>query len=73
MATRGWVAFIPSDGFTDGLIRIMTTFDQSLLQKLFGFGWTGYEGIGAGIFLTALKRTSLLTLARIILTEWCSS
>ncbi|KAH7175750.1 hypothetical protein EDB81DRAFT_770819 [Dactylonectria macrodidyma] len=46
-ALRGWVTtFLPSEESTDGLIRVMFPFDQSLLQTL--FGWVGHETIGAG-------------------------
>ncbi|KAJ5559457.1 hypothetical protein N7513_001856 [Penicillium frequentans] len=37
-AVRGYVTtFLPSEGSTDGLIRVMIMFDQSLLQNLFGY------------------------------------
>lgn len=46
-ALRGWITtFLPSEESTDGLIRVMFPFDQSLLQTL--FGWAGHETIGAG-------------------------
>ncbi|KAJ5348647.1 uncharacterized protein N7506_001900 [Penicillium brevicompactum] len=36
-AVRGYLTtFLPSEGSTDGLIRVMVMFDQSLLQSLFG-------------------------------------
>jgi hypothetical protein len=36
-AVRGYITtFLPSEGSTDGLIRVMIMFDQSLLQNLFG-------------------------------------
>lgn len=36
-AVCGYVTtFLPSEGSTDGLIRVMVMFDQSLLQSLFG-------------------------------------
>lgn len=48
-AVRGWVTtFVPSARSTDGLIRVVVMFDQSLLQTL--FGWAGHETIGAECF-----------------------
>ncbi|OQD95774.1 hypothetical protein PENVUL_c104G03253 [Penicillium vulpinum] len=36
-ATRGYVTtFLPSEGSTDGMIRVMTMFDQNSLRTLFG-------------------------------------
>ncbi|CAI7626058.1 unnamed protein product [Penicillium pancosmium] len=46
-AIRGSVTtFLPSEGSTDGLIRVMIMFDQSLLQSL--FGCAGSDTMAAG-------------------------
>jgi len=48
IAVHGLVTtFIPSEGSTDGLIRVVVMFDQLLLQRLCGL--PGHETIGAGI------------------------
>jgi len=48
-AVCSWVTtFVPWQGFTDGLIRVMVAFDQSLLQTV--FEWTGQEPFGTEPF-----------------------
>ncbi|KAH8693356.1 hypothetical protein GQ44DRAFT_159470 [Phaeosphaeriaceae sp. PMI808] len=39
-------AFLPSEGFMDGLISVVVIFDHSLLQTL--FGWAGHGALSAG-------------------------
>jgi hypothetical protein len=51
MAVHGWVTtFVPWQGFTDGVIRVMVAFDQSLLRTL--FGWVGQVTISTGTWST---------------------
>jgi hypothetical protein len=68
-AINGWVAaFLSSEGFTDGLIRVTALFDQSLLLTL--FGWTG--PVCAGMKLNGLEVSTSLTIARTFLSGmWC--
>lgn len=46
-AIRGYVTtFLPSEGSTDGMIRVMTIFDQNLLRTLFGCAETDTMAAG---------------------------
>ncbi|CEL07682.1 hypothetical protein ASPCAL10838 [Aspergillus calidoustus] len=46
-SARGYVtAFLPSEESTDGLIRVMTMFDQTILRMLFGCAETGTMAAG---------------------------
>lgn len=46
-SARGYVtAFLPSEESTDGLIRVMTMFDQTILRTLFGCAESGTMAAG---------------------------